>query len=110
MADAVNLTNLREMTEGDVEMEKALFEEFCSSAETCIAALEANCADGENEVWRSNAHALKGTSLNLGAEKLGVLCKQAQEGCAASQAEKQTMLSGIKTEYAEVKTFLDSVH
>lgn len=106
MADPVNLTNLREMTEGDVEMENALFDEFYSSTEACIKSLENHCADGADEMWRSSAHALKGTCLNLGAEHLSQLCRKAQESHAASQAEKQSILAAIREEYQKVRIFL----
>ncbi len=110
MSDPVNLTNLREMTDGDVEMEKMLFDEFFSSSEECIVGMENSCVDGENEGFRTSAHALKGTSINLGADKLGELCKEAQEKYDAPAAEKQTMLEGIKAEYQKVKDFLEAIY
>ncbi len=110
MTNPVDLTNLRSMTDGDPEMEKELFAEFCSSTEACIATLKGNCTEGANEAWRSSAHALKGTAINLGAEELSALCKRAQEGMAASAAEKQQMLETLMQEYARVKTFLQTVH
>ncbi len=110
MTDVIDLTNFREMTDGDVELEKELFEEFFSSSEECITAMESNCVDGENEIWRSNAHAFKGTALNLGADKLGQMCKDAQEGQDMSAAEKTTLLEKIKAEYSAVKVFLEGLH
>lgn len=109
MGNPVDLTNLREMTDGDHDLEMELFEEFYRSATQCIVNMENNCTDGENEDWRAAAHALKGTAYNLGAEPLGGLCKVAQEKFAASGAEKQEMLSGIKAEYAEVEKYLRSI-
>jgi HPt (histidine-containing phosphotransfer) domain-containing protein len=110
MGGSVDLTDLRSMTDGDKEMEIALFQEFYSSSEASIQALAAQCTDGQNEAWRSVAHALKGTSLNLGAKALGDLCKKAQENPAASAAEKKTLLGAIQSEYAKVKAFLEKVH
>ena len=108
MSDPVDLTNLREMTDGDTELEQELFAEFISSSEECLAIMSENCTDGENEAWRSNAHALKGTSINLGADTLAGLCKDAQENHAANSNEKQGMLETIKKEYEAVKAFLES--
>lgn len=98
MTDPVDLANLREMTDGDVEMEQMLFEEFYSSSDKMLATLGANICDGESEEWRSSAHALKGTSLNMGADKLGELCKHAQEAHGAPMVEKQRLFSEIKEE------------
>lgn len=109
MTEPVDLTDLREMTEGDAEMEKELFEEFFSSSEECIATMEANCADGINEPFRAGAHALKGTAINLGATRLSELCKTAQESHAVSAEEKKGLVDGIKNEYSQVKSFLEGV-
>jgi HPt (histidine-containing phosphotransfer) domain-containing protein len=108
MSDLVDLTNLREMTDGDKEMEQELFEEFFSSSQEAINIMQNNCVDGENEAWRSQAHALKGTALNLGAQSLGKKFEQAQENHAVSGQEKQAMLDAIKAEYAQVKSFLEA--
>jgi len=106
MNDSVNLANLREMTGGDVEMEKELFEVFISSSEEAIASLSANILPETSETWRKQAHALKGISLSLGAEKLGDLCKKAQE-CFQNTAEtKAKMVADIKKEYERVKSYL----
>ncbi len=63
MNTPVDLANLRSMTDGDTDMEKALFEEFFSSFEAGIGSLQANirgtlCAKhgGKNRIhlraWR----------------------------------------------------------
>jgi len=110
MAEPVDLTDLRSMTDGDKDMELMLFQEFYSSSEGAIATLAANCTDGQNEIWRSTAHAFKGTSLNLGAKALGDLCKKAQDTPADSSEEKKSLLGAIRAEYAQVKAFLEKVH
>ena len=110
MANPVDLTDLRSMTDGDKEMELALFAEFYSSSEAAFDIMAANCIDGQNEIWRSNAHAIKGSAYNLGAKGLGDLCKQAQENPAASGSDKQTLMEKIKAEYALVKAYLQTVH
>jgi len=106
MSEPVDLKNLREMTDGDKEMEKSLFQEFFSSFEDGIKALKASLGDIAAETWRKNAHALKGISLNLGANKLGELCKSAQEKNTSPQDAKKSLLAEIEWEYAEVKKFL----
>lgn len=110
MTQPVDLTDLRTMTDGDKEMETALFEEFYSSSQQLIGTMASNCTDGENESWRGAAHALKGSSYNLGAKELGDLCKEAQEYQDMPASEKTELLEKIKTEYAAVETYLKSVH
>lgn len=110
MSVSVDLTNLRSMTDGDKDLEVILFHEFCSSAEVALQKMAENSGDGHNESWRSIAHALKGTSYNLGANGMGNLCKAAQNNPAASATEKRELLERLQAEYAQVKQFLKTVH
>lgn len=110
MTTPVDLSNLREMTDGDAELEAELFKEFNSSSESCIQDMQKNCTDGANESFRASAHAMKGTSVNLGADRLGELCKIAQDNHAAPAGEKEKMVSEIKAEFEAVKQYLSKVH
>ena len=105
MTIPVDLTGLREMTDGDVELEKILFQEFMESAEKCLA----NMADADSQNWQASAHAFKGISLTLGANKLGELCKLAQENSAAAAPQKQALFDAISHEYKQVKDYLQSL-
>lgn len=109
MTDPVDLTHLRELTGGDREMEERLFELFCASSEECIQTLEQNCTDGENMDWRKQAHALKGSAVNIGANSLGTACAEAQEAFSASSSDKTTLLQSIKAEYQKTRDFLKKV-
>lgn len=104
MDKPVDLDNLREITDGDAELEAEFFDEFRSSANEVLSVLDPVAND--NETWRKAAHALKGIAMNLGAYPLGELGKQAQEKCEAPSEEKQTMLAEIKAEYQNVLQFL----
>lgn len=106
----VDLTNLREMTDGDKELEQELFAEFFSSCTDLIETLARNCEDGESKSWYSAAHALKGSAYNLGAAPLGDLCKKAQENHAASKTEKQRMCEDIKQEYERVRQYFAGLY
>jgi len=108
MSNAVNLENLHEMTGGDRDLEKELFDVYLTSSDKCLDALRANTGNGNEEAWRSQAHAWKGMSLNLGAEPLGKLCAEAQMNHMAAPEEKTKLLAQITEEYEKVKTFLKS--
>ncbi len=105
----VDLTNLRSMTDGDKEMEEALFEEFLSSFELGMKTLAANTNEGISETWRKEAHALKGIALSLGANNLGTLCKIAQDGYQTNSEAKHKILEDIEAEYEQVKLFLNKL-
>ena len=103
---SIDLTNLREMTGGDAELERELFAEFILSFEKGIRSLQkCNEMDGA-EGWRAEAHALKGIALNLGAQQLGALCKKAQDNHLAGKEVRQVMLTDIQSEYEVVKPLL----
>ena len=87
-------------------MEKELFAVFLESAQDCLAALKANTSDAAREAWRSQAHAFKGISYNLGAEPLGDLCREAQDNPAMTVEEKTALLAKIEAEYKSVQEFL----
>ena len=106
MSQPVDLTNLREMTDGDKDLETALFQEYFSSSEKLLDELNQAIASDNVEEWRRAAHALKGTSYNLGAQKLGDYCKAAQEGNLAPKSEKETLYETIASEYELVKYYL----
>ena len=109
MTTVVNLDNLHEMTGGDKDLEKELFEVYLSSSEECLKALRLNSDEGNEETWRTQAHAWKGMSLNLGAETLGKLCAEAQMSHLSPTAEKEKMLAAIEAEYEQVKAYLKSL-
>lgn len=106
MTEPVTLENLREMTGGDRDLEKELFDVYLTSSDECLKALEENQGAGQEDTWRTQAHAWKGMSLNLGAETLGKLCAEAQANPMATAEEKAKLLSAIKIAYDEVKAFL----
>lgn len=110
MTQPVDLTNLREITDGDTEMEKALFEEFIKTSDSYVVSLGEMLNEDKNEIWRTTAHAFKGLALNLGAANLGALCKNAQENNNASPQDKASMLESIRQEYSAVKNYLNSVN
>ncbi len=105
----VDLTNLREITDGDTAMEKELFEEFISTGDSYIVKFSQAMEPDNNETWRTISHSFKGIALNLGAMQLGELCKKAQENNTANIQEKTAMLESIKREYIAVRDYLNSI-
>lgn len=106
MTDSVNLDNLHEMTGGDVDLEKELFEVFLTSSDECFQKLSTTTGAGQEEEWRTNAHAWKGMSLNLGAEILGKLCAKAQLENLLPTDKKLELLAEIEAEFDRVKKYL----
>lgn len=109
MSDVVDLRNLREMLGDNRDIEKQFFEKFYLAAQKCMTGMDAACTANDHEMWRSNAHALKGVSLNLGAMQLGTLCAAAQAACEQAAPEKQKLLAEIKEAYAAAEQYLKTI-
>src|SRR4051794_13808173 len=109
MTTAVNLAAFHEMTGGDPALEQKLFKDFLKSATQCFSAMQKSWAKGKETVWRYQAHAFKGICLNLGAVRLGQLCKEAQDNSNSEPEEKLILLKVIECELESVKRFLDEV-
>jgi HPt (histidine-containing phosphotransfer) domain-containing protein len=106
MTSPVDLSNLREMTSADAALEQALFSEFCKSGAECIETLEMSLDEKSSALWKSSAHALKGTAFGLGANELGALCKEAQEVTDSGEDVKREVLTKIKQEFELTQNFL----
>ena len=73
--------HLLEMTDGDVVFEHELLSTYRASVENTLARLRAAMAAGEVTQVMRQAHALKGASLNVGAQAMGE-CAAAIEAAA----------------------------
>lgn len=102
----VDLSDLRELTDGDPEIEAELFEEFISSSNELVEILKTSTQANNNESWRKAAHALKGIAGNLGAAQLSEYALQAQEAFESSPESKQELYQKINAEHQDVLEFL----
>lgn len=107
MTEPVDLTNLREMIGGDAEVEQELFAVFITSSDECLGILKANTGDDADNEWRTQSHAWKGMSLNLGATHLAELCARGQLHDNYTEEQKKELLAEMEAEYIKVKTFLN---
>ena len=104
----VDLTELRFLTEGDIELENELFKEFISTSIQLVDTLNQHCQGiNDNKAWESASHALKGLSLNLGAAPLGDLSNKGQHMCKHGLSEKRELFQNIKAEHQRVLNFLN---
>ena len=101
MTDPVDLTSLREITGGDAELEKELFNIFY---ETSDGNLKNMGADIEGSSWQEEVHSLKGAAANLGANALADIAKEAEFEMDVDT--RKTQFEQMKAEYEKVKAFL----
>ena len=107
--ESLDLSNLREITGGDKELEQTLFQTFITCGEESLNVLGKIIADGEQTEWKEHSHSLKGEAANLGANKLAAICHDSQMAYGASRDEKAKLLANIKTEWQIVTGYLDQL-
>lgn len=104
----VNLERLRMFTDGNREEEVFLFGIFMNQARESVEQMQQSLMDIASgaETWRKAAHKLKGSSANLGADRLAGLCKIAEAFGQAPSSERAAHLSDIRGELARVSEFM----
>jgi HPt (histidine-containing phosphotransfer) domain-containing protein len=73
----IDLEHLADFTGGDRALEDELAALYVSSAEVYLEQMQEALAKGAS--WRSPAHALKGASSNLGAQRVAALALAAEQ-------------------------------
>lgn len=105
--DRATFERLLEMTGSDLEFLDELVDTYLDDGATQIAALEAAVAAGSVEELVRPAHSLKGSSLNIGALRLGELSRgleEAARGGAADDAARA--VTEIAAAFAEARSAL----
>ncbi len=88
----LNSERLNMFTGGDKEQEKELFILFLTQAEESINILTQTAINEDVEQWENMCHRLKGSSANLGAEKLSAACLSAEKKLKQNLKENKTIL------------------
>jgi HPt (histidine-containing phosphotransfer) domain-containing protein len=106
---SLDLSNLREITGDDKELEQVLFTTYLESSKSNLDKLVEICGDGNQPDWKEHSHALKGESANLGAVKLAAICQESQMAFEAPASTKKELLRRIQDEWAIVKGYLEQM-
>ncbi len=102
------MAQLRLFTDGDPAEEKALFDLFYEQAQEMMVILQQSISSEKNAAWKSAAHRFKGSSGNLGANKLHLYCKKAESHFEDGEADKVQMLVEIEQEMSRVQAFFNA--
>ena len=102
------LTRLQELErETDAEFVIELIDIYLNETPKQIQAIAAALTAQTFPALMITAHTLKGSSLNLGANKLGALCLKLEElGRTGKSIPEGTSTAAIENEYENVKTLL----
>lgn len=105
--NAIDLSYLRQITEGDAKLEQELLHLFHATAERCISAMAKNF-DSSLKDWSGIVHELNGAAATIGADTLRTLCAEAEYNAEAST--RQHFYLNILKEYNKIETYLKNVH
>ncbi len=102
----IDVEFLRGVIDNDVEFERELFEIFLDNADQNIAKMQNAIKDEDTNSWYMSSHAFKGASASIGAFELSKILELAQKAMEDDNDNKNSILSQIKEEYGEVKSFI----
>lgn len=105
MSTPLDFDALSEVTEGDRELEKQLFDLYHQTVERCLAALRSNLVDDRSNGWKVAAHELKGASANMHALEMAALCRAA-EALPLDTSRRSVMCQDIEAAYRRVQDFV----
>lgn len=105
--DEEALAELQGVMEDEFEM---LIRTYLSDSQERIESLKGAMKDGDSDVFAKTAHSFKGSSINIGAPRLGELCREAEEaGQNGSLNEASPVLEAIKAEFQRVTDALNTL-
>ena len=106
-AQVCDLTHLREITDGDRDLERDIIETYLSAAPTYLANLGKAAQQGDAEQLAKFAHALRGSSASIGAEPVRALAESLEtagrEGAMELALEQSIRL---KAAFRKLEAFL----
>ena len=100
-AAVMDLTILRTITEGNVELERDFAKTFFKQSQLNFAKLREHCVDGISQPWKEAAHSLKGGAATMGAMKLRAIAADAQEMIDAVATERTRTLAQLEAAFSE---------
>jgi HPt (histidine-containing phosphotransfer) domain-containing protein len=101
------IEELKELMDDDFPV---LIETYIQDCDERVTALTRAVADANSSEVRELAHAFKGSSSNLGAQKLADFCFELETmGRENNLAAAQSTFDAIKTEYQVVKDYFNTL-
>ena len=102
-----DFSRLEEVTGGDQEFEQELLEEFLSDTQAVFARLSEAVSGEDHKTLQMESHALKGSSLSLGAGQLGHIAAEMETlGGGGRAGEACSLLSDIEAEFERVRAVI----
>lgn len=105
---SINLESLQELKDIMEDDFTVLIETFISDGKEQINLLEVYIDAGDFTKIKAGAHTLKGSSSNIGANKLSEICfKLEKKGSDHDASDMVELLNQLRDEYENVKVILE---
>lgn len=105
--NAVKIEMIVELKEILADEFNVLVDSFVDNAQRRLIAIKTGIANSDSEVIRTQAHSLKGSSLNLGARLLPQLCAEMEDlGKSGELSGLSSLFNKIELELARVESEL----
>jgi CheY-like chemotaxis protein len=101
--DAAVLLTFRQGPPAMASFTAGLIDQFIVEAESRVETLHEAARRHDTDALKSTAHSLKGSSMIMGAQRLGVLCAEIEDGLAAAGGITPTLMTAIECELAQVR-------
>lgn len=105
--DEEALAELQDVMEDEFE---TLIHTYLSDSRERIESLKAAMNDGDADAVAKTAHSFKGSCINIGATRLGVLCREVEKaGIEDRLGDAQPALGSIEEEFQRVTEALHAL-
>lgn len=104
--DEEALAELKDVMEDEFDV---LIQTYLADSRSRIEGLKQALADQNAPQFAKTAHSFKGSSINIGAPRLGELCFEAEQlGKAGALEQAPALLERVEAEYREVQQRLET--
>lgn len=104
----VELAALRDITDGNPELEQQLFELFLGTCERCLSEATKLIESDPKGLWHDVLHELKGAAANVGAMGMAGLCRNGENLRAEQVSERMFFCKQLRQEYKRVRAYLET--
>lgn len=104
--DEEALAELKDVMEEEFDV---LIQAYLADSRSRIESLEQALSEYNPDIFAKTAHSFKGSSINIGAPRLGQVCFEAEKlGKAGALEQAPAVLEQIYTEFREVQQRLEN--
>jgi len=81
---------------------RSLIAQFTRDAESQISTMTTAVRAHDDALLKSTAHSLKGSSMTVGAKRLGVLCRRLEDDCS-TEPDREALVSALEEEFVRLR-------